>query len=238
MTTTASGARSGLVLISLCSLAAMAVLLFLGTWQLQRLTWKEDLIARIDARAKAEPLPLGEVAGRADSDFVRVSVTGTFVHSQAQRLYDVRDGVLGWKILTPVEVQGRKTYWADRGFVPDHLAGTIEEPPGPLSFTAALRTAYAPQGLFTPENVPPKGRWYWFDQAGLDRKAGVTSEPGLVLQLDAVDHGGQWPSARPVRPKLSNKHFGYAMTWFCLAITLLCVYIAYVLQHRRKIPSP
>lgn len=237
MTVQAGESRSGLFLISIFALAALGVLLSLGTWQLQRLAWKEDLLETIDARAKAAPVPLTQALALDNKDYVRVSVAGSYHASDVQRMYHVQDGVLGWKVLAPFKATNGKVYWADRGFVRDQEETPLKPPAGEVQLAAALRTTYLPQGLFTPDNVPGKRQWYWFDQTALDAAAGVKSQPGLVLQLDASDHAGQWPLAKPAVPKLSNKHFGYAMTWFGLAITLLCVYIAYILQHRRKTSS-
>ncbi len=238
MSIAARKGRSGLLLISLCALVALGMLLSFGTWQIKRLAWKEDLIATIEARGNAEQVSLQAALPRSERDYVRVLVTGTYAHGKAQRMYDVRDGVLGWKMLTPLVTQDGKVYWADRGFIPDGDVAGVERPDGQVTVSAALRTSYAPQGAFTPGNAPATKRWYWFDQAALDASAGVSTEAGVVLQLGKPDHSGQWPSARPVSPKLSNKHLGYAMTWFGLAITLLGVYIAYVLQYRRNSSAP
>ena len=71
------------------------------------------------------------------------------------------------------------------------------------------------------------------------RQATTLSElQPIVIQLDTPDHSGQWPVATALSPNLPNKHFGYALTWFGLAITLLGVYIAFIVQERRKRSSP
>ena len=44
----------------LLTLFGLVVLVGLGLWQLHRLEWKEDLIARVEARTKATPITLAE----------------------------------------------------------------------------------------------------------------------------------------------------------------------------------
>jgi len=72
----------GLILLTACSAAALAVLVGLGLLQLQRLQWKEGLIAQIEARVKAEPVSLKEAVAQAsageDVSYLRVRVEGRF----------------------------------------------------------------------------------------------------------------------------------------------------------------
>ena len=56
--------KARLLLPTLAALAGLAVLLGLGTWQMERKRWKEGLIAQIAARVHADPVPL-RPAGRA-----------------------------------------------------------------------------------------------------------------------------------------------------------------------------
>ena len=235
--------RSSLVLISVFALAGMVVLVGLGTWQLQRLAWKEALIERINARLKEDPVTLSQALERKtrgeNVDFVRVKVRGTYDHEKAQYFYALSRGELGWRVLTPLVAEGRAPLLIDRGFVPDPQKPLkASTAPKIAEVIGALRLEYLPKVLFTPDNAPATNSWYWFDIAALRN---ATGRPGLaptVVQLDTPDHSGAWPKAAALSPNMSNKHFGYALTWFGLAITLLGVYIAFIVQERRKRSSP
>lgn len=76
---------------SLLTLVGLVGLVALGLWQLQRLEWKEDLIARVEARAKAAPITLAEAIGLArqgtDPSYYRVRVEGRFHHGKERYLY-------------------------------------------------------------------------------------------------------------------------------------------------------
>src|SRR4051794_2406613 len=82
----------------------VAILASLGTWQLQRLGWKERLIARIEALkiAPAEPLPvvLHRLADSVDVEYVRVQAACPDLERRPTiRLYAVRDGMIGYRVI-------------------------------------------------------------------------------------------------------------------------------------------
>ena len=107
-----------------------------------------------------------------------------------------------------------------------------------MDVVGALRLGYLPKEMFTPDNNASANSWYWFDVAALRKVTSIPELAPMVIQLDTPDHSGQWPVATALSPNLPNKHFGYALTWFGLAITLLGVYIAFIVQERRKRSSP
>lgn len=228
------------MLLSAAALVGVVVLVGLGTWQLQRLSWKEALIERIATRLDAAPVELEaalkrQAAGE-DVNFLKVKLRGTYDHSKAQYFYTLKKGQLGWRALTPLSPEtGGAPVLIDRGFLPDAEkplpAQTGAEP---VEVVGALRFDYLSQELFTPDNNPGTNSWYWFDLPALQQATGLTGLRPMVVQLDTSDHSGPWPAAAALSPNLSNKHFGYALTWFGLAITLLGVYIALIVQERRK----
>ena len=117
--------QKGLVWLTALMLAALAVLLGLGFWQLKRLEWKEGLIAQIEARSTASPIALEEAEalvreGR-DPNYYRVKVDGRFHHAKELYLYAVSDGRVGWHVITPLETADGEMVLIDRGFVPDAL---------------------------------------------------------------------------------------------------------------------
>ena len=67
--------RAGPALALIAGLLVIAALLALGTWQVQRLAWKEALIAQVDARVHADPVaPPATIS--ADDAYTRVTVRG------------------------------------------------------------------------------------------------------------------------------------------------------------------
>ena len=94
----------------------------MGVWQLQRLEWKQGLIAQIEARAHAEPVALKEAVTRArageDVSYLRVRVEGRFDNGKERYLYAVSDGAPGWHVITPLTTPDGEVVLVDRGFVP------------------------------------------------------------------------------------------------------------------------
>ncbi|MEM8687110.1 MAG: SURF1 family protein [Pseudomonadota bacterium] len=229
-----AAARSSLALMSIVVVASLALLVGLGTWQLQRLAWKEALIARIETRLSNVPVPL-PTSLTDETNFLRVKVRGTYDHAKAQYFYTLNKGEIGWRVLAPFQPDVGAPFMVDRGYVPDPQKPLAQAgQSAPVEVVGAVRLDYLPQVLFTPDNDPSANSWYWFDLAAVRKATGLSELRPFVVQLDTSDHSGQWPAAAPLSPNLSNKHFGYALTWFGLAITLLGVYIALIIQERRK----
>src|SRR5215207_8751873 len=96
-----------LLLLTAFSAAALALLIGLGLWQLQRLEWKEGLIAQIEARSEGAPITLADGISIArngrDPSYYRLRVDGRFHHAKERYLYAVSDGRVGSHVITPLE---------------------------------------------------------------------------------------------------------------------------------------
>ena len=168
--------RKGLAWFTLFTLAALALLIGLGVWQLKRLAWKEGLIAEIEARAKGTPITLQEAIGLArtgkDPSYYRVHVKGRFDNDKERYLYALStEGEPGWHVIAPFSTVEGDLVLIDRGFVPDHLrepstraAGQLD---GDVDVTGLVRLPET-QGLFTPDNDPNANQWFWRDLSGHD----------------------------------------------------------------------
>jgi surfeit locus 1 family protein len=217
---------------SLATLAALAVLLGLGTWQVQRLHWKEGLIATRAAQLAAPPGPLPATAADwRGFDFRKVSVRGSFRHDLEQLFgaYSI-DGQFGQHVLTPLVRPDGAAILVDRGFVPSDRA-PIEtrrqgEVAGPVAITGIARYRGTDRpGWFTPANQPGRRIWYWYDMPALTRATGLDLLP-VVVEADATPNPGGLPQGGQTRTELPNNHLQYAITWYGLAGGLIGVYIA------------
>src|SRR5271154_2804306 len=106
---------------TLFTLFGLALLLSLGTWQVQRLGWKEGLIAQRMAAAAADPVPLPLTSNDAGAlEFHRVRAAGTFRHDRELYLHAITaDGSAGYHVITPLVLARGGTLLVDRGFVPE-----------------------------------------------------------------------------------------------------------------------
>ncbi len=236
----------GLVGLTVCVLAALALLIGLGVWQLDRLKWKEGLIAQIEARATAAPVALEDaeaLLGRGrDPSYLRVRVEGRFHHGRERYLYATADGQQGWHVITPLEMSNGEMVLIDRGFVPDELKEPASRQPGQVEqvveLTGLVRLPER-QGVFIPDNEPAANRWFWRDlqamSASMFPSDAVEVAP-FYVEAERSDVPGGWPQGGQTRLVIANNHLQYALTWFALAVCLLAVYVAYVWSHFRRGP--
>ncbi len=230
-------ARSLLVLTVL-SVAAFAVLIGLGVWQLQRLQWKEGLIAEIEMRTKAEPVSLKEAVTRArageDVSYVRMRVDGRFDNGKERYLFAVSDGTPGWHVITPLTTPEGEVVLIDRGFVPYAFRDPASRPEGELTDAVTITGLARPpetQGLFIPDNEIEQNRWFWRDLAAMAKSVfgGDTKDVApFFLEAERSDIRGGWPLGGQTRLDLPNNHLQYAITWFALALCLVVIYVIYV----------
>ena len=222
------------------TLLGVAILIALGTWQLERLQWKRALIAERAAQlaAPAEPLPTTATDWRS-WDFRPVTVHGEFRHDLEQ-LFGVGaiDGQVGHHVLTALVRPGGAGVLVDRGWVPAdraHPATRREaQPAGPAEVAGVVRYRGEDRpGWFTPDNQPAQSLWYWYDMPALERALGLQLLP-VVIEADATPNPGGLPMGGQAPAELPNNHLQYAITWYGLAAGLVGVWIGFGLRRGRE----
>jgi surfeit locus 1 family protein len=228
-----------LIGLTVATLAALALLLGLGVWQLERLAWKEGLIAEIEARTKAPPMELSKAIAFAkqghDPSYLRVRVEGRFDHAKERHLYGIAEGgEPGWHVITPLATADGDIVLVDRGFVPDKLkdpgARAEGELQGQVTVTGLVRLSES-KALFTPDTEPEANRWFFRDLDGMARSMFGGDAPKLspfFIEAEPGDVPGGWPLGGQTRLELPNDHLQYALTWFLLALCLVVIYAVYV----------
>jgi len=234
----------GLIWPTFLMLAALALLVGLGTWQLQRKAWKEGLVARLNQRIGAKPVSLDDALAiwrtTGDVEYVKVQARGRFLHDKERYLYapDQKLGP-GVHVYTPLETPDGALLMVNRGFVPDALRDPRMRAGGQLAGEVAvtgLLRAGGEKEAFTPDNDRARNLWYWRDLSGmLGSVAGGKRQPWVpfFLEADAEAVPGGWPKGGVTLVRLTNRHFEYALTWFGLAAALVCIYALFA-QSRSK----
>lgn len=214
----------------------LIILVALGTWQVNRLGWKQDLIARAEAAAARPPVPAATLAGPGeDPEFRRVSLTCPgLAAAPFVELRTIEEGQAGVRLVSACRDSGR-TWLVDRGFVADEVVDrpAVSDVATPVQIEGVLRRPSA-SGAFTPE---PAGRTFY----GRDPEAmaAVLGAPGPVVPLTVYLTASSSPDGPAVRPSapppaFSNNHLGYAATWYGLALVLAGMWIAFVMRRRRR----
>ncbi|WP_428425544.1 SURF1 family protein [Pararhizobium sp.] len=224
-------------------LVLTAVFIGLGTWQVQRLFWKLDLIARVEARVHAEPVPAPTAADWAavspeKDEYRHVTATGTLEHGKSVLVQAVTERGAGFWLVTPMHLADSSTILINRGFLPagqrDSTARTASEiAAGPVTVTGLLRLS-EPGGAFLRSNDPANDRWYSRDVAAIVRAKGLGSPVApYFIDADATPNPGGVPIGGLTVTNFRNSHLIYALTWYALAIMTIAVTI--ILRRRRLI---
>ncbi|KAI2610436.1 SURF1-domain-containing protein [Hypoxylon sp. NC1633] len=230
-----AGRRHGPGLILLAVIPVTAFLL--GTWQVQRLGWKTGLIAKFEDRIVRPPLPLPprvDPDAIHDFDYRRVRATGRYRHDREMLVGPrMRDGEQGYMVVTPLEREGggkagegAATVLVNRGWISKKLRLQRDRPEslptGEVEVEGLLREPWK-KNMFTPENRPDKGEFYFPDVKQMAALAGSqavwveqTMEPGLLEAIDMEAKG--IPIGRPAEVNLRNNHAQYIFTWYGLAV--------------------
>lgn len=222
--------------LTIFTVISFIILCGLGIWQMQRLQWKEGLIAEIDAGRGAPPASLpSRLANAPDWRFRMVTVTGRFLHhAESHRTGKAENGRVGYRIFTPLQRTGAETIMIERGWVPETLKApssrTESLVDGDVTVTGMVRLPDE-RNSFTPADDVVGNLWFAVDPRAMGAAAGVTV-PGwyVVDETSTLD----WPRAGPSELHLRNNHLGYAVTWFSLAIALLVIWLIMGLRRGRE----
>ncbi len=222
------------VILTVLAVALLGVLLGLGVWQVQRMQWKEGLIAGAEAAAGQPPLPLEEALKLEKPEFRRVLLTCRgLAAAPFVELQSIENSDAGVRLVSACAVEGGPTLLVDRGFVsaeisarpPVNAADTM-----PVVVTGVLRRAPAPSALTPP---PAEGRFYGRDAEAMARALKVEGPISPFTVFATTSTNPDWAALKPSAPPaaFTNNHLGYALTWFGLAAALIAFYA--VLLRRR-----
>jgi surfeit locus 1 family protein len=229
-------------------LFSLVILLTLGTWQVERLHWKEGLLADIAERRSADPAPLSEIEQRAaagdDIEYRRIALSGTFDHTRERHFFATFEGRTGFYVYTPLTLADGRKIFVNRGFVPYEMKEPATRAAGEVSGEQAI-TGYAraklsgKPSMLVPDNDLSKNIFYWKDLDAMAASTGLSDVIPFFVDVDAsVSNPGGWPKGGVTQFELPNNHLQYAATWYGLAAALLAVVFAMWWRSRKSASSP
>ena len=241
--------RRGLLLPAILLLGAIAVLVALGTWQLERHEWKEKLIAELDSKLSAPPTDVPprerwpQLNAGAD-EFRRVRFPVEFLPGEEALVYSsgssLRPDVTGpgYWVLTPARLTGGSIVVVNRGFVPegkqDPKTRAEGRPSGVVDIVGVMRWPEA-RAMFTPNDEPAKNLWFARDPAAMAAAKGWGAVAPFYIDQEAPPAPGGLPKVGPLKPSLPSNHVQYAVTWYGLALVFLISAVFFVRARRREV---
>ena len=228
------------VFATILTLCAVAVLCGLGTWQVQRMHWKQGLLADLQAAYNTGTLPplsfedIGDIAA-GGMNFARGTVQGRYRHELEIALGPrTWEGRPGYHILTPLELDRGGFVIVNRGWAPldkkDPAGRPDSQPGGYVMATGLFRRPEAPN-MFVPENDPAAGQWHSVDLAQIAAASKLDRVAPLVLYAEEESGQPALPVKEALRWQPPDNHLSYAIFWFGMAGILLVIF---TLRFARK----
>ena len=193
-------------------LIGTVVLISLGVWQVQRLAWKQGVLAEIESRMGAAPVAIPETPDPERDKYLSVRVRGDVLDRHLRVLVSPKDKGAGYRIVSAMETAAG-LIMVDRGFV----RVSVEAPPTAPASVEITGNLHWPDEVdgFTPEPDMAAGIWFARDVPRM--AASLGTRPVLVIAAETSETD---PYATPLgldTADIPNDHLGYAIIWFSLA---------------------
>jgi len=231
---------------------AFAVLVALGTWQIERKAWKEELIAtlteRLAAPASALPAPsTWPSLDQASDEYRRVKFSATFDHGKESLVYGAASSFRpdvagpGYWIFTPARLADGGFVIVNRGFVPQRRQDATSRAEGQIAgaveIVGAMRWPEA-RHWFSPVDDPARNLWFVRDPLAIADAKGLNQRlrpvaPFYVEQESPIPPGGL-PQPGKIAVSLANNHLQYAVTWYGLALVLVVVFVVWAFNSANE----
>lgn len=211
------------------ALVGAVTLVSLGVWQLQRLHWKEGVLAEIDATISGDPIPLPQSPTEESHRYAPVDLTGQILPGEVHVLVSTRDQGAGFRVIAPFETNGRRVL-LDRGYI------RLDAKPSPrrigeVQVQANLHWPDDRNGA-TPENDVAGNTWFARDIPDLAKA--LNTEPILLVARSETPAD---PRILPIAvdsSNIRNDHLSYAVQWFLLALVWILMFGAFIWRQRKS----
>ncbi|RMC34959.1 SURF1 family protein [Paracoccus alkanivorans] len=206
-----------------------AILVGLGIWQLQRLEWKEEMLAEIQAQIDAPAVPL---PAKIDPSmkYMPVTVSGTTTGDEIDLLSHTKEQGGGYQIVSRFITNDGREIMVDRGFVPQE-ARQVERGPVRLTIRGNLHWPDEKNGSTPAPNLDEN---IWFARDVPAMADALKTRPILVV-ASSVEGDAQGVEPIPVAIEgIPNNHLSYAMQWFMIAVVWAGMTAALIWRIRQR----
>lgn len=222
------------------TICAFITLITLGTWQVQRLKWKLNLISEVEIKTSLPPSPLPEYTKDLEKlQYSKIALQGHFLNDKEIHLFTgqkVFKGDSGYDILTPMQLSDGRFVLVDRGWIPSDIKSAEKRPEtiinGDIKLTGMFHKGEE-KGRFIPENDVKNNLWFTIK---MDEISAVTGLPLGSFYIRALENPSdtKYPIPGDEKIEYRNDHLQYAITWYSLAIILLVIYFLYMRKLKKS----
>jgi len=194
------------------------VFVSLGTWQIIRLNWKNNLIFEIENSLKKPPVELSNIN---HENYLRVKTSGDIDFEKQIYLYNLNEnGTPGFEVINPLSVN-QKNYLINRGWIPFEKKGMQEINEFDQKNIVGTLKLQGRKNIFKPDNDIEKNYWFSLDREDIMKFTGKEFSKYIIY----LNGDYKFPKPKKITANISNNHKKYAMTWFSLAISILLLYL-------------
>ena len=194
------------------------VTFILGSWQLYRLNWKNNLILEIENSLKNPPV---ELAQSNKENFLKIKTSGSIDFDKQIYLYNLNEsGTPGFEVINPIMI-GDENFLINRGWIPFEKKGTQEINVFDQKNIIGTLKLQGRKNIFKPDNDLDKNYWFSLNREDILKFTGKNFSKYIIY----LDGNYQFPKPKKITANISNNHQKYAITWFSLALSILLLYL-------------
>ena len=194
------------------------VFIGLGTWQIVRLNWKNNLILEIENSLKNPPV---ELAQSNKENFLKIKTSGVINFDKQIYLYNLNDsGTPGFEVINPITI-GDENYLINRGWIPFEKKGAQEINVFDQKNIIGTLKLQGRKNIFKPDNDLDKNYWFSLNREDILKFTGKNFSQYIIY----LDGNYKFPRPKKITANISNNHQKYAITWFSLALSILLLYL-------------
>ncbi len=194
------------------------VFIGLGTWQIIRLNWKNNLILEIENSLKNPPV---ELAQSKKENFLKIKTSGSIDFDKQIYLYNLNEsGTPGFEVINPITI-GDENFLINRGWIPFEKKGTQEINVFDQKNIIGTLRSQGRKNIFKPDNDLDENYWFSLNREDILKFTGKNFSKYIIY----LDGNYQLPRPKKITANISNNHQKYAITWFSLALSILLLYL-------------
>ena len=194
------------------------VFIGLGSWQIVRLNWKNNLILEVENSLKN---PSVELTQSNKKNYLKIKTSGSVDFDKQIYLYNLNDkGAPGFEVINPILIDD-KNYLINRGWIPFEKKGSKKINFFDENNIVGTLKLQGKKNIFKPNNDIENNYWFSLNREDISKFTGKEFSKYLIY----LDGNYQSPKPKKITANISNNHKKYAITWFSLAISILLLYL-------------
>jgi len=194
------------------------IFIALGSWQIIRLNWKNNLILEIENSLKNPPVELNQSK---KENYLKIKTSGSIDFDKQIYLYNLNDnGIPGFEVVNPILIDN-ENYLINRGWIPFEQKDSQKINFFDEKNIIGTLKLQGRKNIFKPENDIEENYWFSLNREDILKFTGKEFSKYIIY----LDGNYQFPKPKKITANISNNHKKYAITWFSLAISIFLLYL-------------